>query len=453
MTIISSGQLALQNAGTNPNTTVDNAVLNTSFTAHVDGLLQIKQLYEAGDGYYLPATAWQGDVFGFINSIFSSYYIHNVYPILVGGGIGNRSYSSQSNIGSLGATTYSDTAGTSTVRTIKGLTWGIPDSGSTEKLFIFALSGTSIANSDTTFSKIEITTSGGTTVTINRSDLSYDASENGHTFWYWSGTSGTMNTNVTNLGQPNSSSYTLKVYSGTVTISLNNGIAEEMGGADSSNVKMSDYYSNGAFMGNVTGISTSGQLKMSDFLGKTFVGQIFDHTTTLLPDYWAFASGSYITQYFTGFMEGDGTYSGSGDSLGDATFPNTGTITFGGLTRNANDVEITSAYFTSVNNASTSTSFSMILKDYSSDRGTSWTGTGFTNLEIYLDQSNTTGTPDLTLALADATATYSSQSTYTQILLHWAAADGGQQNYSNYFGTSGTPATNGTQTLNITGLS
>ena len=139
-----------------------------------------------------------------------------------------------------------------------------------------------------------------------------------------------------------------------------------------------------------------------------------------------------------------------GGTEGDATLNVIGGT---GITANANDVEITSAYFTSVNNASTSTSFSMILKDYSSDRGTSWTGTGFTNLEIYLDQSNTTGTPDLTLALADATATYSSQSTYTQILLHWAAADGGQQNYSNYFGTSGTPATNGTQTLNITGLS
>lgn len=310
MTIISSGELALQNAGTNPTTTVDNVLLNTSFTAHVDGLLQIKQLYEAGDGYYLPATAWQGDVFGFINSIFSSYYIHNVFPIYATAGIGNRSYSSQSNIGSLGATTYSDTAGTSTVRTIKGLTWGIPDSGSTEKLFIFALSGTSIANSDTTFSKIEITTSGGTTVTINRSDLSYDASENGHTFWYWSGTSGTMNTNVTNLGQPNNSSYTLKVYSGTITTTPNNGIAEEFDGDDSSDVKLSDYYAGGTYTpSGTTGIPTSGQIKFSDFFGTS---KIITNTysATGSNQYWGKGSrqivGRVITQYYVGGTQGSG---------------------------------------------------------------------------------------------------------------------------------------------------
>jgi len=310
MTIISSGQLALQDAGTNPTTTVDNVLLNTSFTAHVDGLLQIKQYYEAGDGYYLPATAWQGDVFGFINSIFSSSYIHNVFPIYASSGIGNRSYSSQSNIGSLGATTYTDTAGTSTVRTIKGLTWGIPDSGSTEKLFVFALSGTSIANSDTTFSKIEITTSGGTTVTINRSDLSYDASENGHTFWYWSGTSGTMNTNVTNLGQPNSSSYTLKVYSGTITTTPNNGIAEEFDGDDSSDVKLSDYYAGGIYTpSGTTGIPTSGQIKFSDFYGTSkIITNAYSATGT--SSYWGKGSrqriGRVLTSYYVGGAQGSG---------------------------------------------------------------------------------------------------------------------------------------------------
>ena len=310
MTIISSGQLALQDAGTNPTTTVDNVLLNTSFTAHVDGFLQIKQLYEAGDGYYLPATAWQGYVFGFINSIFSSSYIHNVFPIYATAGIGNRSYSSQSNIGSLGATTYTDTAGTSTVRTIKGLTWGIPDASSTEKLFVFALSGTIIPNSDTTFSKIEITTSGGTTVTINRSDLSYDASENGHSFWWWSGTSGTMNTNVTNLGQPNNSSYTLKVYSGTITTTPNNGIAEEFDGDDSSDVKLSDYYAGGTYTpSGTTGIPTSGQIKFSDFFGTSkIITNTYSATGTNTS--WGKGSrqriGRVLTSYYVGGAQGSG---------------------------------------------------------------------------------------------------------------------------------------------------
>jgi hypothetical protein len=453
MTIISSGQLALQDAGTNPTGSTTPLNHNTSFTTGLDGLLQMQQINEIGDGNFVTTTVWQGDAYGYNLNMFSTSYIHQVFNLSNGPGIGNRKYQSTSNFGSLGDTTYSDD--NNTTRTISGVFWGLPDaSPNNVRLFIFGMGGTSVPNADTTWEKIEIITSGGTTVTINRTDLSYDASENGDTFWYWKGSSGTMYTNLTSLGTPSSgTSYTLKVYGDTVATTVNNGIAEEMGGADSSNVKMSDYYSNGTFMGNVTGIPTSGQLKMSDFLGKTFVGQVFDHTTTLLPDYWAYSSGSYITYYYAGFMSGDSTYNGSGDSLGDATFPNTGTITFGGLTRNANDVEITQATFSSVNNATTSTGFTMILKDYSSDRGTSWTGTGFTNLEIYLDQSNTTGTPDLTLALADATATYSSQSTYTQINLFWAAADGGQQNYSNYFGTSTTPATNGTQTLNITGLS
>ena len=276
MTIISSGALALQDLGTNTSSNVDNVRLSTSFTAGVDGLLQLKQLNEVGDGQFSVVTVWQGDAYGFVSNMFSSSYIHTAFQLYNGPGFGNWGYSSQSNIGSLGTTGYLSADGTS--RSIGGVFWGLPDaSPNNVRLFVFALNGTGITNTDTAaWSKIEVTTSGGTTVTINRSDLSYDSSENGDSWWYWKGSSGTMYTNVGNLGTPSSSSYTLKVIGGTTTATLNNGIAEEFGGNDSSNVKMSDYYK-GAASGYVntgagtSGIPTSGAIAFSDFYGASYV--------------------------------------------------------------------------------------------------------------------------------------------------------------------------------------
>lgn len=276
MTIIASGALALQDLGTNTSSTVDNVRLNTSFTAGVDGLLQQKQLNEIGDGQFSVTTVWQGDAYGFVSNMFSSSYIHSVFQLYNGPGFGSWAYSSQSNIGSLGTSGYLSGDGTS--RTIGGVFWGLPDaSPNNVRLFIFALNGTGVTNTDTAaWSKIEVTTSGGTVVTINRSDLSYDSSENGDSWWWWKGSSGTMYTNVGNLGTPSSSSYTLKVISGTTTATLNNGIAEEFGGNDSSNVKMSDYYK-GAASGYVntgagtSGIPTSGAIAFSDFYGASYV--------------------------------------------------------------------------------------------------------------------------------------------------------------------------------------
>jgi hypothetical protein len=468
MTLLSSGTIALQNAGTNSTTTSANSLESGVLYRGQDTSINVTCQYEiSGGDQFLNRVEWQGQVGGYQSgtSVSTRWMSGTSLPILsllidalpIGAnGVRNSTPSfigePTSTFGSIGSTFYTDGAGNT--RTIRAIIFGNPSSSpspnDTRHWVIFVLNGTSVPNSDNTFKSL-ILTGSGTDYTFTRSGAHYSSSSNGCTAWAWEYNSTTSNNGIDSMYTSGTTGF--EIMGPDTTVTVNNGIAEEMGGADSSNVRMSDYYSNGTFMGNVTGIPTSGQLKMSDFFGKTFVGQIFDHTTTLLPDYWAYSSGAYVTYYYNGFMSGNSTTAGDGDSLSDATFPNTGTITFGGLTRNANDVEITQVTFESVNNASSSTSFTMVLKDYSSDRGTSWTGTGFTNLEIYLDQSNTTGTPDLTLALADATATYSSQSTYTQINLHWAAADGGQQSYANYFGNSGTPATNGTQTLNITGLS
>ena len=278
MTIISSGALALQDLGTNTSSSVDNVRINNgTFSAGVDGLLQIQQLNEIGDGQFATATVWQGDAYGYNNGMFSTSFIHGVFALSAGPGVGNRKYNSISNFGSLGTSTY--TSGDGTFRSIGGVFWGLPDaSPNNVRLFVFALNGTGVTNTDTAaWSKIEITTNGGTTVTINRSDLSYDSSENGDSWWWWKGSSGTMYTNVGNLGTPSSSAYTFKLVSGTTTATQNNGIAEEFGGNDSSNVKMSDYYK-GAASGFVnTGSGTSGipttgnPIAFSDFYGASYV--------------------------------------------------------------------------------------------------------------------------------------------------------------------------------------
>ena len=278
MTIVSSGALALQDLGTNTSSTVDNVRLTTSFTAGVDGLLQIKRQQEVDDGVFVDVNVWQGDAYGYNLGMFSIYPIHNVFDLDVGSTFGNVKYASVSNFGALGTTGYSSADGTS--RTIGGVFWGLPDaSPNNVRLFIFALNGTGITNTDTAaWSKIEVTTNGGTTVTINRSDLSYDSSENGDSWWYFSGSSGTVYNAIGSLGTPSSSAYTIKVIGGTTSATTNNGIAEEFGGDDSSNVKMSDYYKNGGsavppfVSSSVTAsIPTSGQIKFSDFYGATDV--------------------------------------------------------------------------------------------------------------------------------------------------------------------------------------
>lgn len=285
MTIISSGPLALQNAGTNPSESVDNKLLDTTMTTGLDALLSIRQRAEVGDGEFSNVLMWQGDLYGFnmLSSNFSSSYIHDRWSMNSSIGIQSegRGYSSQSAFGSMATTTYSDKS--SVNRIIRFLLWGLPDASpspnTNTRIFGFALSGSGVTNSDNTFEKIKITTNGGTVVTIDRDDLTYDAYENGNSWWEWHGTSGTVYNAITSLGTPSSgTSYDVEIISGTTTTTSNNGIAEEMGGADSLNVKLSDYYRNGDLIGNVTGIPEEGsppaQIKFSDFYGKTHIGLV-----------------------------------------------------------------------------------------------------------------------------------------------------------------------------------
>lgn len=279
MALVTSGnQLFMQGTSdTNPSTTTQSLLLNDTWTTGLDGLFQIQQLDEIGDGNFVPLTNYQGDAYGYWDNAFStSQYIHGVFGF--GSGIGGHRYNGLSEFGS-GVSTFTDGGGTT--RTISAIWWALPDASPTNKrLFVFALNGTGISNSDTTFNKIEIITNGGTTVTINRSDLSYDSSENGDTFWYMSASSGTNYNNIGSLGTPSSgTTYTIKVYGPSVTTTKNTGIAEEFGGADSADVKMSDYYK-GAASGYVNSgvptqnIPTTGEISFSDFYGASYVSGV-----------------------------------------------------------------------------------------------------------------------------------------------------------------------------------
>ena len=287
MALVTSGNPLLMQgtSDTNPSTSSANELYNQTMTTGLDGYLVMQQLIETGDGIFTPTTTWQGDMYGFnsASSNFSSSYIHNRWPMNAALAAGeNRRFSSQSAYGSLGATTYSDDS--STTRTIRILTWGVPDSApspnTNNRVFCFALSGTGVTNSNDTFEKLEITTNGGTTVTINRTDLAYDSSESGNSWWEWHGSSGTMYNNVGSLGTPSSgTSYTVKIISGTTTTTKNTGIAEEFGGADSSDVTLSHYYK-GASQGYVNSgvptqnIPTSGEISFSDFYGASYVSGV-----------------------------------------------------------------------------------------------------------------------------------------------------------------------------------
>ena len=189
---------------------------------------------------------------------------------------------------------------------------------------------------------------------------------------------------------------------------------------------------------------------MSEFSGYT---HITNHSTTILPDVWSISTSSgYVQQFFSGYETGGSSFAGGvGDLLGNGSFPDAGTINFGGLTRNANDIEITYAYFWGFNydSYSHSSKFQITFRDNSSDHGTSWSNAGFTNIEIYLGQSNTSGSPDLTLARTAASGAYFADGgSSTTMTYAWDV----YQPYTSYFGNSANPSTNGYSTINITGL-
>ena len=129
--------------------------------------------------------------------------------------------------------------------------------------------------------------SGGTLVQSSSGNYNGVGSSSSGQLYAWYGFTDSQ---IDNIGTSGSVDFSLKGLSTTTT--FNNGIAEEFGGADSADVKMSDYYKNGNLVtSNVTAsIPTSGEISASDFIGATYAAAGFFNT-----QYYADASANLIT--------------------------------------------------------------------------------------------------------------------------------------------------------------
>ena len=216
-----------------------------------------------------------------------------------------------------GLTTFQD-AGDNT-RTIKDLMWAqntystrnsATDSGynysalDAGNILIFGIGGTSVPNSDTTF--VSIVVNG---LTLNRTSAEYISSEAGNTVWLWTLDDSNFNT----LGTTGSKTFVIKKTSTTVTV--NNGIAEEFGGADSADVTLSHYYRgapegfvvNTNTLNNVPADGTNVEIKFSDFRGLSKVDP-HDNVKVITPGYQYTSYSGPRGQSHTGFHHG---YNGS----------------------------------------------------------------------------------------------------------------------------------------------
>ena len=446
MTLVAAGnQIGLQDAGTNPSSTTTNKLYDNTMTSATDPYMALRRRYEQGDGNFTVATEWQGDLYGFSNNLWTSGAGGNPIMDFLGQSLGAGNFPegaptafSQTNIGTLSSYTFSDTGGTT--RTISAITWGIPDAApspnTSSRWLVFALGGTGISNSDNTFKSIKITRPSGSQQTFTRSSATrYSSSTNGDTAWAWEYTS--TSSSVDNLGigsQGTGTGWDVEIYGSDLTTTLNNGIAEEMGGADSLDVKLSDYYSDGTFIGNISGVPQQGnpnnQIKFSDFYGKTF-------TSSSIHAFSFSSAGVITTQIYTNVYTYQSGYNlglGATQSgvISDGSFPNSGSITFGGSTRTANSVQVYGLYNFSYNNSSTGTILSFILRDSS---GGTFSDSGWSTLKIWLGQSNGSGSPDLTLNRSDRTSFYPTTiGSTTQGTWSFNAS----RAFSSYFGTTAT---------------
>ena len=286
MTLLSSGTLALQDAGTNSSTTGPNSLESDVLTRSVDGYVDVRTLYELpGGDSFQTKIEWQGNVGGYQSgtSTYTRWMSGSTFPILSllidplsifteGARVGIPTFSGEptSTFGTIGGTSYQDASGNA--RTIRAIIFGNPSSSpspnNTRHWVIFVLNGTSIPNTDNTFKSLKLTGS-GTTYTFTRSSAHYNANSNTCSCWAWEYNSTSSNNGIDSMYTSGTSGF--EIMGPDTTVTVNNGIAEEFGGADSSNVALSDYYRTpGGDLHDTTGIPTSGQIKFSDFLGKSY---------------------------------------------------------------------------------------------------------------------------------------------------------------------------------------
>ena len=415
MTLVSSGnQILLQGTSdTNPSTTTSSVLNNTSFAASEDSLVYIQRSYEVpGGDDFEDETEWYGSVLGYhraSNGFMGGGFVYSGFNNIISA-LPFQTYGTRDGLatfvgepGAMGNTTATYTDGGGTSRTIDAIIWGNPATNSADQShwFLFALSGTSVPNNDNTFKSIVINpSSSNDTYTFNRSSANvYDTGENGRSVWIWDNQTSNVNAMTTSVVT------SMHIQGPDTTTTLNTGIAEEMGGADSSDVKMSDYYKNGTFIGELTGLPTSGEIKFSDFYSKTHVGlQLTSGTMTN-----GYNSGGQYVPPQSGYADSISMGSWSGRSF-----------TYDGDTVEINDLRNFSGQ--------------MFLSFYRTDNSQgSFNNSGWTSMKIYLNQTNNSGSPDLTLNRTSATFTGSAtNSTYAM----WTWGTTNTYSLSSYFGTS-----------------
>ena len=434
MTIVASGALGLQDAGTNPssNVLIDTGfgnfqmVADTSFGLHrpyqsyYDGEFNA---YDYANDQVVDGTAYvykksstsiyhdSGHYTGFLNyGGYDSNLAKGLIAHMNSQYASGQSYvssklglncSGASTLGSLSIHTYTDVSGVSrTINSIGAIqnTHGDSGTGSSQNegnMVWISMDG-SVPNSANTFHQVVIYDSSGNGIVLPRTGAEY-IYDGTHTTWTWYNNSDAVISFV-NWGT-NGRLYMTR--SGNTT--FNNGIAEEMGGADSSNVSMSDYYKGGTYH-NTVGIPTSSTLAFSDFHGKTFASSNL-------------ASGTFNVYYINAYGNQFSGYS-HGVSSGDTI----NTFSFQG----------TNSRVTNFGNTSTTSAITLTIKslggvDY-------WVNQNdWSTLKVY-NAANGSGTPVITLFRTSASASVSGNgSSNVQITYTWS----GSYSISTYFGTSG----------------
>ena len=416
MTLLSSGALAIQDAGTNPSSNVllDTGYNSLSLTSdssfHMDRAWRFYD-YELNQFEYSSDRVITGTAYVYKRGSTSAYKdtnmqtpyqqvasgfdsaigqnLHTYMSSTPGSGLSwygtnlGMDASNSSSLGSLGSGTFTSPNGDSRQINDVGIVQntnsdsGVGAAQDKGNIFWFSLDGTVPNNSSDAFHQIVIYNNSGQGITLTRSaaDYALTASSGGSSVWTWDDISDAVIT----YGNHHLGTGTRLYITASSSITYNNGIAEEFGGNDSSNVHLSHYYkgSNGAFDHATAGIPESGTLKISDFYGKKFVASNI-HSSTLT-SYYNTGGG-----YFVASGYGPVT---SGSSVGDNTFTlsNGTSVTWNGL-YNVNG-----------------TSMTLQLTGSSSP-----SNAGFTAIDIYAFQSNDSGSPDLTLLRTDASSSSAS---------------------------------------------
>ena len=405
--LVSSGDIALKDLGAN---TTSNIQLDSSaggLSMSADGSFELGRAYQ--NFYDGEINAWEyandvivdGTAYVYKRSSTSAYhdsghsaflYQTTGYDADIGTNLvsymssthaAGQSYvgnvglnaSSSSTLGSLSSTKQSYTSLNGDTRTISDIgyvqnTNSNTGNGATQNkgnLIWFGLTGNVPDNDNDAFYLLSLYNSNGNGVSGLLRSAATRKYDGNVTVWTWDDVSdssmSTLGTSVNRFILTTSSSTT-----------ITNGISEEMsGGTDTNPIVFSDYYKDGAFH-NTTGIPTSGELQFSDFYGKTRQGA---GGTSIHSTAWV---GEFFWNYvgFSGFSA-----SSSRGSMTDTTFtyPSTSTT-----------ATITTIY--AINGGSSAL--------YLEVSGGAFANSGWTNLKIWLNQSNNSGTPDYTFTRSSA---------------------------------------------------